>query len=89
MYEGGQPESRKPTNSKAHLLAFAEGQDPEVTLESIHNLSQRVKQCTQHLQYGKLLIQNYKNLFRDEISAMRDGRQLENEIYIRNYEQGI
>ena len=58
MFEGGQREDHKTA-----LLTFAEGHDPEVTLESIHNLGQRVKQCAKHLQYGKLLIQNYRNVF--------------------------
>ena len=91
MYEGGQLESLDvpPQPNQSQLLTFAEGNDPEVTLESIHNLGQRVKQCAKHLQYGKLLIQNYKNVFQDEISAMKDGRAFENEIYIRNYQSGI
>lgn len=65
MYEGGQKENNnaKYEEEDHQLLTFAEGHDPEVTLESIHNLAQRVKQCAKHLQYGKLLIQNYKNVF--------------------------
>ena len=35
------------------------------------------------------MIQNYRNLFEDEIRAMREGDQLENELYIRNYRKGI
>ena len=35
------------------------------------------------------MIQNYRKVFQDEVSAMKDGRQLENELYIRNYQQGI
>ena len=28
-------------------------------------------------------------MFKDEIQAMKEGRAIENELYIRNYEQGI
>ena len=55
MFEGGEQENEK-LPSQTALLTFTEGHDPEVTLESIHNLGQRVKQCAKHLQYGKLLI---------------------------------
>lgn len=44
MFEGGQLEG-----NETALLTFAEGNDPEVTLESIHNLGQRIKQCAKHL----------------------------------------
>ena len=42
-----------------------------------------------HLQYCKLLIFNYRNVFHEQLKAMKTGEQLENELYIRNYKQGI
>ena len=46
MFEGGEAENPQQEDAKTELLAtFVEGQDHEITFESIHNLGERVKQC--------------------------------------------
>jgi len=57
-FEGGEAENRD-----QQLLQFADDGQQEVTLESIHNLGEKVRQCATHLQYGKLLIHNYRKVF--------------------------
>ena len=44
MFEGGQaiPEEAETTTA---LLTFAEGNDPEITSETVKSLGQRIKQC--------------------------------------------
>lgn len=60
-----------------------------LSLEGVHKLGLKLKECSSHLVYGKMLIKNYKNVFADEIAQMKSGNGLENELFIRNYEQGI
>ena len=64
-------------------LQFSGTEPPKISNESVTQLKEKMQTCDKALQYAKLLIQNYKDVFEQEIKDLEhnDG----NELIKRNY----
>ena len=92
QYEGGSQENQSSGTAQSReepnlVLQFSD-KDVNITQSGIEKLNDKIEKCHNAIQYAKLLIQNYKDVFEKELRDLQ-ADEYANELIQRNYEQGL